>query len=393
MLTGLPALESTDWSSLYHAYGRASDTPAHLRALIGDNEAARKKALSHLSSAVMHQGTPWTVTGPAALVVAGLLSDQRIQRDESLRVQLLSFLVSVALAAGPSGESIQELERLAEFDTGAILDAGGYEELYENEDAALALHARAKLGCIRAAPKLMEVMQREMAHPSARVRAHAAMGAVTLAKIEFLRGHTEQILSRLLTLSQDATDSDERSAHVLALGELGISPAAFLRDPSPAVRMCAALAPGMADDLAATDELLRALEGRAGDIDGWFVERPPQFDMHPRFSVVARLVERVDDFQLLAKAAVAVAGMTHKYCVDNDWGPLLAKAFPDGRGQITTEAQRDYLEALVNNSKLWDPRFGNPLTWFKAAGLPYDRQACSQIVNKASREVEPGDFA
>jgi hypothetical protein len=32
MLTGLPALEQTDWSRLFHAYGRATDTPDHLRA-------------------------------------------------------------------------------------------------------------------------------------------------------------------------------------------------------------------------------------------------------------------------------------------------------------------------------------------------------------------------
>jgi hypothetical protein len=34
MLTGLAALENTDWSKLHHVYGRATDTPGHLRALL-----------------------------------------------------------------------------------------------------------------------------------------------------------------------------------------------------------------------------------------------------------------------------------------------------------------------------------------------------------------------
>lgn len=40
MQTGFAALEATDWSTLHHAYGRATDTPGHLRALVeGDHEA------------------------------------------------------------------------------------------------------------------------------------------------------------------------------------------------------------------------------------------------------------------------------------------------------------------------------------------------------------------
>jgi hypothetical protein len=77
-LTGLRALDNADWSRLHHAYGRATDTPGHLRALLEEDPEARKKALSHLWSAIILQGTPWTATGPAALVVAGLLSDERI---------------------------------------------------------------------------------------------------------------------------------------------------------------------------------------------------------------------------------------------------------------------------------------------------------------------------
>lgn len=61
-----------------------------------------------------------------------------------------------------------------------------------------------------------------------------------------------------MALAQAANDSDERSSHVLALGELGVSPVAFLHDPSPAARMCAALASGLSDNLTALYELQMA---------------------------------------------------------------------------------------------------------------------------------------
>jgi hypothetical protein len=382
MLTGLRALENTDWSKLHHAYGRATDTPDHLRALIGEDPGARRRAVAHLWSAVIHQGTPWTATEPAALVVAGLIVDGRIDRGEPIRERLLSFLLSVAEAPQQAGLSLGELEHLAAFDIEPFLDSGDDESLFGDQDAANAFYARAVLGCVRVAPVLMRVMLEELTNASPRVRACAAMGAVMLAKTESLHGHAKDIEARLLRLAQAAQDTDERSAHVLALGDLGFAPTRFLEDRSPAVRMCAALAPSLATEPAAIGTLLRILEHHAGEIDSWFVEKPPQFAMRPRFPVVARLIQQVKEFDRLASAAVAVAGLTTKYCVDFDWGPLLAAAFPDGDGILKTPAQRRFLGTLVKRTELWDPKFGNALKWFQQAGLAYDRQACARRIEE-----------
>jgi hypothetical protein len=379
MLTGLAALENTDWSRLHHAYGRATDTPGHLRALLREDAESRNQAMTHLWSAIIHQGTPWTATGPAALVVAGLLSDERIDRGEPVRAHLLYFLVSVAEAPGLAGLGVEELKRMAAVDIEPFLDSEDDEALYGDEEAANSFYARSILGCIRVAPVLMNVMLEGLAHSIPRVRACAAMGAVTLAKTKSLRAHTDVLGSRLLSLAHAAQASDERSAHVLALGELGFSPLPFLEDSSPAVRMCAALAPSLADDPAAIAELIRALEN-AASIDGWFVERPPQFPMRPRFTVIARLVERVKDFERLVPAAEAVIRVTWKFGIDFDWGPLLVAAFPDGSGAVRSEAQRRFLRSLVGNAHLWDPTCGNAYKWFKQAGLPYDRRLCAERV-------------
>lgn len=113
-------------------------------------------------------------------------------------------------------------------------------------------------------------------------------------------------------------------------------------------------------------------------------ERPPQFSMRPRFSVVARLIQQVKDFDQLANSAIALVGVTAKPCVDFDWGPLLVAAFPDGSGKTTAESQRRFLTALVKRSELWDSTFGNAFKWFRQAGLPYDRQAWARIAKESA---------
>ena len=378
MLTGLAALENTDWSRLHHAYGRASDTPGHLRALLREDRESREQAMSHLWSAIIHQGTPWSATAPAALVVAGLLSDERIDRGEPVRANLLSFLVSVAEAPEQAGLSVEALEQMAAFDIQPFLDSEDDGAVYKDDDAASSFYAQAILGCIRVAPILMEVMLEGLAHSSPRVRAWAAMGAVTLVRTASLRGYARDLESRLVALARAAQNSDECSAHVLALGDLGFAPTSFLEAASPPVRMCAALAPSLASDPVAIKELLNALEQHAGEIDDWFVDKPPQFPLRPRFPVVARLVDQVKDFDRLVDAAIAVVSVTTKGCVDHDWGPLLAAAFPDGSGIVKTAAQRRFLDALTKNGELWSKRFGNASSWFKKAGLPFDQQACAQ---------------
>jgi hypothetical protein len=381
MLTGLSALDDTDWSRLHHAYGRATDTPDHLRALLGENSRARNEALDHLWHAVIHQGTLYPATGPVARVVAGLLTDPRIDRDQSLRASLLAFLAAVSASLKVIEIDVAALERMAAFDIEPLLDGEeAYEDLSDNEDAENSFYARAALGCISAAPILMDVMLQALSDSDAICRVHGSMGAVKLAQIESLRHHAAHLESRLLSLAHEAPGSDERSAHVLALGELGYAPTAFLSDSSSAVRMCAALAPSLSTNERAMQELLSVLEAHAADINGWFVERPPQFRMNPRFTVVQHLIQAVRYFDRLLNAAIAVTRVTNVSCVDQEWGPLLAAAFPKRSGVIETEAQCRYLRALVENAALWDPRRGNASVCFKNLKLPYDRNACAKLV-------------
>lgn len=212
MRTGWAAVAAVDWSKLFHAYGMASDTPGHLRALVGDDEAARGAAVAHLWSAVIHQGTPWTVTPPAALVVAGLLPDPRTARpvtagdgpeDMPLRALLLDFLTEVAEAAQP-GVPEEELRAAAhpqgrELDVAALaermfaLEEGDEDDEDEDgdgdgdsdedwdEEVAEAAIAGAVLALRAIAPALVESVAAHLddRDPHVRHSASRAMAALT----------------------------------------------------------------------------------------------------------------------------------------------------------------------------------------------------------------------
>jgi hypothetical protein len=228
---------------------------------------------------------------------------------------------------------------------------------------------------------LLEAVRGQLDSDVAAVRAAAANAASRLAATVGSADEKRELAARLFTLARAAVRVGERCALVLSLGEAGAPPREFLDDPDPAVRVCAALAPGLASDEVANAVLVDALEN-AAHLDGWFSERPPQIHMHPRFSVVAALVERVKPFERIVKGAVAIAKMTTLHCVDLDWGRLLRAAFPEGDGVLRTEAQRLYLRALVEQDALWNPRNGNAHNRFREAGLRYDRAACRALLDK-----------
>lgn len=82
---GLAAVQDVDWKCLFHAYGVADDTPDHLRNLTGQDVKAREAALDHLTSAVVHQSSNFSVTPAAVRVVAGLLGEPVLREADFWR--------------------------------------------------------------------------------------------------------------------------------------------------------------------------------------------------------------------------------------------------------------------------------------------------------------------
>jgi hypothetical protein len=66
-----PMLEAVDWPSLSHAYGPASDTPGHLRALLAE-DAARVAAYAELNGSIWHQNTVYDATVAAVPILSAI---------------------------------------------------------------------------------------------------------------------------------------------------------------------------------------------------------------------------------------------------------------------------------------------------------------------------------
>lgn len=107
-------LEDTDWCDLEHGSGSAfPETPIKLSGLVSGDLYAVDIALNHLSDDLLHQGSLYSATAPAARYVAALLGDPRSWESLSpdwekgkypLRGKLLGWLASVADAVSNSME-------------------------------------------------------------------------------------------------------------------------------------------------------------------------------------------------------------------------------------------------------------------------------------------------
>lgn len=93
----LHGLDDVAWQKLEHAYGKAKDTPGHLRALATGDAKARKKAMFRLHASLCHQGTSYSATVAAVPFVYRLLA-RRAQRG---RDRLLAFLSDILTQDDP----------------------------------------------------------------------------------------------------------------------------------------------------------------------------------------------------------------------------------------------------------------------------------------------------
>lgn len=87
------ALDSIDWASLEHAYGAADDTPARLRALVGDDDAKRADARYWLSASIHHQGSLYSASAPAVPFLVAAACDPEVKE----RAWIVRFLADLAV--------------------------------------------------------------------------------------------------------------------------------------------------------------------------------------------------------------------------------------------------------------------------------------------------------
>ncbi|GHJ44033.1 hypothetical protein Cs7R123_13750 [Catellatospora sp. TT07R-123] len=224
----------------------------------------------------------------------------------------------------------------------------------------------------------------------ARTRAMTAAALVVLVRDPALADRRAEIVAYHREAAAAAADRWECASYVIGLGDLGEAPREWLDDPRLAVRVCAALAPALADDPTAVKLLVRTAQTPRA-LDESFSEpfaprsRPPAPWEEPPHQVLLRTVcERVSDFGRLYPAACAAAELHGSVA----FGPYLPVAFPDGLppDRQATGPQSAFAQLLADRDDLWDGTRPQAAAVFTAAGLPADREQW-----RAVRVPEPVD--
>ncbi|MFF3617351.1 HEAT repeat domain-containing protein [Streptomyces sp. NPDC002580] len=386
ILSGLPRaardlLLKTDWGSLGHAYGPAEDIPASLCSLLDEDPEVRAAAVGALDMAVLHQGSLYTVTAPAALFVAAILDhpmglaehEGYLPWDDgparSLRIDLLAWLGQMAESAAYGENPVRDR-------THWQWEPWHEETSLEHDPDELA----ALQACRDVRPAIADAVEPFLASPDPRVREAALGAAVPLLSAPGLSVRVPRAAAVLRDRLGAVGTLRERASVARALTLWGMDTSDLLVDPEPAVRVCAALGPAHVDRPRALAVLLEALRDPR-TTDGWFPEPLPGLDGWFRFTVLRSALALAESFEEVAPVAIAVVTTGGTSMVDHECGPILYRAFFPGYDPTRplTFAQRDLLQAFVDTDESTSGIAGNWL-WFRAAGLPEDRVGITALL-------------
>jgi len=388
MGTLLEALNQVDWDGLDHAYGRATDAPAQILALVGDDPRAQSDAVGYLDAAMLHQGSVYSATGPFVSLVAAVLNDPATDvavedvlpwdaGPRPLRATLLEYLAVFAQAcqlevsdeelliiAHPAGRDEADLQRIRDAARACewSLDPDpatrtppppALVEAAEDEEFGAAMRARDLLACRTVVPDVYAAAlpMITVSEPSIRI---PAMTAAAYCLDHVTLGHAKAPLIELVAdIAAVSPDPRERATVARLLAVLGERPERLLDDPHPGVRACAALAPGLADHPRATSALIAALED-PHEADHWFDRHLPGQEGWLHFDLARALAGRTDDLETVLPAVLGLATLSFTLDYHNDLAPFVDLAFPEGLTEhaTLTSAQRAFLAALFNHRHL-----------------------------------------
>lgn len=385
-LRGLPAvaqelLLDTDWASHQHAYGSGEDIPVSLCSLVDEDAEVRSRALAALDMSVLHQGSLYTVTAPAALFVAAILDHPMgVTEHEghfpwadgpprSLRAALLGWLGQVAESAA-YGEDPARDRANWEWQP---WDKDPRGERDPDELAALQ-------ACRDIRPALYDAVEPFLSSSDPHVCETALGAAIPLLYAPALADRIPRAAALLRARLGSMTGRRERAAVARALSLWGTDTSVLLADSDPAVRVCAALGPVRIDRPRALAVLLDALKDPR-TTDGWFPEPLRGVDGRFRFTVLRSALDLASSFEEVAPVAIAMVTGGHKSIVDHESGPILFRAFPGGYDptRSLTSAQRALLRAFVHTDEATGSVRGNWL-WFRATGLPENREGIAALL-------------
>ncbi|NRQ36837.1 hypothetical protein HII36_34110 [Nonomuraea sp. NN258] len=394
------ALAQVDWDGLDHAYGRASDAPGQVLALVGDDPRAQSDAVGYLDAAMLHQGSVYSATGPFVRFVARALADPATDtivddvlpwdaEPRPLRAALLEYLALFAEACGlevgddellrdahPAGRDEADLRRIRAAaracewrldpdpatrtpPPAALLEA------IDDTEFRKAMVARDLLACRTAVPDVFAAALPLITASEPAVRIAAMTAAARCVGHVDLADAKAPLVELIAGAAVVSSEPRERATVACLLAMLGEAPGRLLDDPHPGVRACAALAPGLADDPRATGALVAALED-PHEADHWFDRHLPGQDGWLHFDLARALAERATDLESVLPAAIGLCTLSFTLDYGNDLAPFVALAFPEPLTERTRlrPAQRRFLSALLDHRH-----------------LPFDEDLCRRLLD------------
>jgi hypothetical protein len=315
-------LDGTDWSVLEHAYGSADELSRLLPGLLGEDPGVAGEVLGVLDGAVLHQGTIYSSTAPAALFVAGILTDARTGitcgsslpwdgRIRPLRAALLEWL-------GLVGESASYCDD-------------------DPDDAG-----EAEMACQAIRPELYRAIAPFIWDVNTSVRSEAVVAAGHLLRAPGLTEFRAALAERLLE-SAPRSEPTDRARLALILDGWRIAPRELLSDPDPAVRAYAATATTLDDDPYALAEMRAALRDPDA-VNRWFDGRHPQREGWFLDTLVTVLLRRTTTFEDIEDEAMAIAMASDGYARQCSLTTLWLRAFPPDLPD--SPAQQRFRDAL-----------------------------------------------
>jgi hypothetical protein len=405
----------------FHAYGPSVDDMALLDALRqGDDrpqepdEPFWRAPYSFLMSALYCGGrlTPATVEGVRYLVRT--IGEPGFGGgDPTLRHAALWFLRNVAGVAlagvDRAGASRRDEPDVRQWLAAYVREPRSVLDWTEADSPGQVLLAAARADCFDLLPNVFVAVEPLLAAPEPGLRIHAASAAAMLSRHPDLMAHRPRLLAYHWA-ECGADDPHHRASMLLGAGELGGAPRAWLRDPHPGVRVCAALAPALASDSEAIAVLLAEAARDPTVIDMRAFEGMMALTALPHGAAVLaeRLCRCVGDVDRLLPAAIASVpyGPTHLGVGEEHQvpgalcEPYLRVVFPDGlpSPSAATPAQRQLAAAVAGHDPAWERDFGalphrdRYLAWrgaqawdatFARLRLPSDRSSWRAVASLA----------
>lgn len=262
------AWDGVEWSGLVHAFGSAANMPGHFAAWLGGSARERLDSGDYLRRASFAFGI-WPATAAVAGVLADLLDGGGLGEEEADIALVVIDRVAQLCDLGVEADAVRAQCEGRAGEIGAwtaayaAADDAGREAMRVSGGSEMPglVHSAARLGCFDLIPRLatsvLSVLEDERIGRLGWVAATLA----ALGRHPLLTDQRAAYAARVGVVAHGQTDDRELAAALLAFGDLGGCPDAWLDHPHPGVRWSAALAKSLADDAAAKrlrEELVRS---------------------------------------------------------------------------------------------------------------------------------------